>query len=232
MRRLLRLPSPAMTVAVIAVVLALTGTATALVGTNRVFKDDIAANAVGRSETRTGAVKKAELGSDSVGKSEAREDGDPGGGFTGAQINEGALGTVPSANSTNSFGGMTVRRIAPFTLTNGQSQPVATIGQFELAASCTINAANTDIAALTITTNQNNSALDANDIESDFDIGEVRQFAQASVSPTGTPIFDQENDGSAIAPDGTEILGQEFYVGVNVLNQAGRCRYGGTLYVG
>jgi hypothetical protein len=95
MRRLVRMPSPAVIIAFIALVLAGVGTATALPGSNTVQKDDIGPGAeVGRSEIFTGGVAKSEIRRDSVGRSEAREDGDPGGGFRGAQINEGTLGPV------------------------------------------------------------------------------------------------------------------------------------------
>jgi hypothetical protein len=91
-----------MVVAFIALLLALTGTATALRGTNSVFKDDIAPNAVGKSEIRTGGVGKTEAARDSVGKLELREEGEVDGGLTGAHILESSLGTVPQANRANS----------------------------------------------------------------------------------------------------------------------------------
>jgi hypothetical protein len=89
MRRILGRPSPAMVVAFIALVAGMAPTAAALRGHDSVFSDDIA----------NGQVKKQDAGRDSVGKSEAREDSDAGGGFTGQQINEPTLGTVPRAAS-------------------------------------------------------------------------------------------------------------------------------------
>jgi hypothetical protein len=89
MRRIrIRRPSPALIVAFIALMAALAPTATALKGVNLVSSNDII----------TGAVKKSDAGRDSVGISEAREDDDEGGGFTGQQINEDKLGTVPSSS--------------------------------------------------------------------------------------------------------------------------------------
>ena len=41
-----------------------------------------------------------------------------------------------------------------------------------------------------------------------------------------------EASAAAIAPDGTEFLGQELYTGTSVLGQANKCRYGGIVYVG
>jgi hypothetical protein len=92
MKRILGLrPSPALVIALIALFVALGGVSYGLAGSNTVFKDDIVRGAVGKSEARV----------DSIGRSEAREDGDPGGGFTGAQVNEGTLGTVPRAGNAN-----------------------------------------------------------------------------------------------------------------------------------
>ena len=70
------------------------------------------------------------------------------------------------------------------------------------------------------------------DSDGDFDVGETHNFLAVTGNPTGTPALDANEDGTAIAPDGTEILGQGLYVGVNVLAQPGRCRFGGTAYVG
>lgn len=127
---------------------------------------------------------------------------------------------------------MSPRRLSAFTLANGQTQELATIGPFTLTATCLINQANNDIVAVQITTSQNNSALDADDSDADFDIGETYNFLTVTGNPTGTPAIDANEDGTAIAPDGTEILGQGLYVGVNVLNQVSQCRFGGTVYVG
>jgi hypothetical protein len=74
MRRIVRRPSPAMVVAFIALLLALGGTATALRGSNTVFKDDIRRNAVGRSEILTNGVGKSEVRTNGVGKSEILAD--------------------------------------------------------------------------------------------------------------------------------------------------------------
>ncbi len=88
MRRLIpRRPSPAMVVAFIALMAGLAPSAAALKGVNLVSSNDII----------TGAVHKSDAGRDSVGPNEALEDTDPGGGFTGHQIREDKLGTVPTA---------------------------------------------------------------------------------------------------------------------------------------
>lgn len=88
MRRLIsKLPSPAMVVAFVALMAALAPSAAALKGVNLVSSNDII----------RGAVHKSDAGRDSVGPNEALEDTDSGGGFTGQQIKEQTLGTVPTA---------------------------------------------------------------------------------------------------------------------------------------
>ena len=76
-----------MMVAFIALMAALAPSAAALKGVNLVSSNDII----------RGAVHKSDAGRDSVGPNEALEDTDTGGGFTGQQIREEKLGTVPSA---------------------------------------------------------------------------------------------------------------------------------------
>jgi hypothetical protein len=138
--------------------------------------------------------------------------------------------TASTADTANRFGGMTARRIDQFTLVNGGTRTLGTFGPFRLTATCTINLANTDVAEINITTNQNNSAFVGEAIDSDFDVGDTVPYVEASITPTGTPLI-QEDSGAAIAPGGTEILGHQLFAGVNILNQPGRCRFGGVLFV-
>jgi hypothetical protein len=97
MRRFVRPPSPALVLALIAMIVALSASAGALPGRDTIFRDDIRKDAVGASEIVAGGVGKPELREDSVGLSELREEGDPDGGLTGAHIVESSLGTVPRA---------------------------------------------------------------------------------------------------------------------------------------
>jgi hypothetical protein len=93
---LARRPSPAMAVAFVALLAALSGTAVALPGTNtvdsgdikngQVKNKDIRNNAVTGGKVKDGAVKSADVGDDSL---------------TGTDINESTLGQVPSANAAN-----------------------------------------------------------------------------------------------------------------------------------
>ena len=87
------------------------------------------------------------------------------------------------------------------------------------------------VAEIVLQTNQNGSAIDGADPDATFDIGETAALVRAQAA-AGTPAFSQAASGAAIAPDGTEILGQELYAGASVVGQASKCRFGGALYVG
>jgi hypothetical protein len=78
-----RRPSPAMIVALIALVCALTGTAWAALGKNSVGSKQLKKNAVVTAKIKKGAVTGAKVKKDTL---------------TGTQINEAKLGTVPNAN--------------------------------------------------------------------------------------------------------------------------------------
>ena len=242
MERILRYrPSPAIVVALIALVFA-TGGVSYGVATGSVDSRELKNNTVRTKDIRNGHVRTVDVRNNDLRGADILD-----GTLTGNDINEGTLGTVPNADnatkansastatnadSAASFAGLSPRRFEPFTLSNGQTQVLATIGPFTLIATCLINQANVDTVAVRITTSQSNSALDADEGFPDFDVGDTHDFLAASGAPTGTPGFDANEDGTAIAPDGTEILGQGLYVGVNVLNQVGQCRFGGTVYVG
>jgi hypothetical protein len=81
-----RHPSPAMVVAFVALLAALSGTAIALPGTNTIRSKDIKTSNVRGSDIRTGAVRSGDVGDDSL---------------TGADIAESSLGKVPSAASAD-----------------------------------------------------------------------------------------------------------------------------------
>jgi hypothetical protein len=97
MHRFSRRPSPAMAVAFIALVAALSGTAAALPGRNTVDSGDIKRGAVKRSDIGRNAVNGGKVQNGSLSGADARNDS-----LTGADINESTLGQVPSANQANS----------------------------------------------------------------------------------------------------------------------------------
>jgi hypothetical protein len=107
MRRLFaRRPKPAMVVAFIALVAALSGTAVALPGKNTVDSGDIKKGAVKSGDIARGAVTNSKVRNGTLTGGKLRNGTITGlkvGGdtLTGANINESTLGQVPSANTAN-----------------------------------------------------------------------------------------------------------------------------------
>jgi hypothetical protein len=92
-----RKPSPAMAVAFIALLAALSGTAVALPGKNTVDSGDLKKNAVKTRDIARNAVTTPKIRNGAVNSRKVRNNS-----LTGTDINEGSLGQVPSANSANS----------------------------------------------------------------------------------------------------------------------------------
>src|SRR5688572_3173573 len=93
---LARRPSPAMAVAFVALLAALSGTAIALPGTNTVDSGDIKRGAVKGKDIGRNAVTGGKVKNSSLGGADVKTDS-----LTGLDINESTLGQVPSANSAN-----------------------------------------------------------------------------------------------------------------------------------
>jgi hypothetical protein len=227
MKRILRRrPSPALVMSAIALFLALGGTAYALTITGANVKNGSLTGADIRNRSLTDddlhgrSIKGTLMIKDSVGLNAVKEEG----------LDASKFKKVKSAESADAIGGATAQRIDAFTLNVNESRGVANIGPLVLTARCRTEGPN-QIAEIVIQTNQNDSAVEGATKDTDFDIGESVALVQAQAA-TGTPAFDQETAGAAIAPDGTEILGQEMYAGVSVLGQANVCRFGGLLSVG
>jgi hypothetical protein len=97
MRRLTdRRPTPAMAVAFVALLAALSGTAIALPGTNTVDSGDIKNNTIRSRDIRNNDVRTQDIRNGTVSGTDVRDDS-----LTGADILESSLGTVPSATSAN-----------------------------------------------------------------------------------------------------------------------------------
>jgi hypothetical protein len=208
MRSILRRPSPAMVVAFIALLLALTGTATALRGTNSVFKDDIAPNSVGKSEIRTGSVGKTEAARDSVGKLELREEGEVDGGLTGAHIVESSLATVPrasratSANSASSANSLSSQRKLNYRAPQATGPvPIFAAGGLTLRASC----GGGGVLTVTATTSVDNAALQSWGTTS-ADINDDNFLT----SETHTLSADDEERGTVYHTPGGTVIAIQF----------------------
>jgi hypothetical protein len=100
MRRFIPLrPSPAMAVAFLALLAALSGTATALQGTNTVDSGDIRNGQVKGKDIGRNAVTGRKIKNGAVGSADVKNDA-----LTGADVNEATLGQVPSAANAGSAG--------------------------------------------------------------------------------------------------------------------------------
>jgi hypothetical protein len=218
-KRFVRLPSPAMVVAGLALFASLGGVSYGL-----------ATGSIDGREILDGSIRNPDFKNGTLRGQEAKRDGFGGGAIKEQTLDPVKIGKVRTASSAETFGGMAARRIDGFALANDQSRGVLTEGPFIVTARCRTDAGN-QIAELVIQTNSNDTAVDGAEKDTDFDVGETAQLV-AATAPTGTPAFDQESAGAAIAGDGTELLGQELYAGVGVLGQLGQCRFGGVIYAG
>jgi hypothetical protein len=216
----LRRPSPALVIAVIALVIALGGGAYAAL---RIGSKQIVNNSVRSKDVRNRTLTGRDLAFDSLG---------------GRQIDEPRLGRVPRAANAQSLEGRRRFNVAPFTLTNGQAREVMREGPFVLNARCRIGIAtidgDRDIAEVLIASSGANAAFDAADTGA---LGpgtpdEDRVFVNAVALP-GEVVVDSLQDALALAPDGTEeIVDASLYAAVNALGQPGVCRFGGYVDLG
>lgn len=213
-----RRPSAALVLACIALFVALGGGAYA-----------VSKASINGKKIKKGTITSKQIKDKSVAGKDLQDDT-----VTGTQIKEDSLGQVPSAGDSAKLAGVEGVRVQPFTLTNGQSQQILQRGAFTLTATCSINEAGTDFARVLISTTVDNAAFDGADSATDLDIGTPatnREFADAS-NTTGSPTIDQESDGMAIAPDGSEILGTEAFAAVNLPQDGvGVCKFGGLYFV-
>jgi hypothetical protein len=114
MRRFTRQPSPAMAVAFIALLAALSGTAVALPGTNTVDSRDIINGQVKRGDIGSNAVTSGKVRNGTLGGADTRNDS-----LTGLDIDESTLGQVPSATSANTASSATTAATANSVAPNG-----------------------------------------------------------------------------------------------------------------
>jgi hypothetical protein len=237
MSRILRLrPSPAMVVALLALCVALAGTASALPGRNRVKRDDIARNAVRSSDITRNAIRNRHIRARQVTRSKiARRSvnstlvGDDA--LLGSNILESSLSKVPDADKLDGKDSSEYAlgsKLTAFTLGDGETRQVAKQGPLTLTAHCDTGA--TDTAEVLVATTQDNAAFSGQFTNADLDSGTPagsRVFTSGVNGSSGTPAFGK-GEGYAIAPDGSRI-GASLFAGVNVLGQAGRCVFGGDL---
>lgn len=121
-----RIPSPAMVIAVIALVAGVAGSAIALPGRNSVDSNDLRRSTVATKNLKPNAVKSGKIAQNTV---------------NGGDINESSLGTVPRAASVNGIVDFNQR------LTFGQDVQLAANGAVSIRARCVQNGTIAAVAA-------------------------------------------------------------------------------------
>ena len=195
-----RRPSPALIVAIVALVAALAGSAIALPGKNTVQSNDIKKNAIKSKHVKKDALK-------------------------GVDINESKLGTVPSAERANSAGAVdtvqtfNVRAVATETadIADAAVVPLASKGALSLYGKCSHDAGTTE-GEVYIQTTQNGAifesrsgdTLEGGDASTDFlntDTDETDRGIDDGSTTVADITYDDEEPFFATAPDGTGIHG-------------------------
>ena len=217
-----RRPSPAIVVAVLALVAAVAGTA-------------IAADPVATSSKLT--KKKVKKTAKKVANKQITKRA------PGLSVaNAATLDGHPPADFLSSA------RVQQFdvTLNGGESRELLKAGPLTFTGTCTQNGTdnngtpNQDFFQIVISTSQNGAVFDGNDAKRGENAGDFLDtntpaadsvFFEDSV-PTGTVTFDaQEDDGAALAPDGTKVFGSGDQVAVANNQFGGVCRAYGNFFV-
>ena len=225
MRRIMRRrPSPALIIATVALFAALGGTAYALTITGANVPDNALSGTdirdVKGGDIRNYSVTGKDIGKDSLGRVPIKEE----------RLESGKIGEVKLATEAKGFAGITPKRFEAFSLDTNGTRELLRAGPLVLTARCRVDGPN-QIAEVVVQTNSNGVAVDGAQKDANLLTGETAVFVNAT-APLGTPQIDQESSGVAIAADGTEVLGQDFYAATSVLGQANKCRFGGVLYTG
>ena len=159
----------------------------------------------------------------------------------GSATNATSAGTAASAGNADTLDGKdsssfltrgTLVDLPRFTLADGQTRDIFVNGPLRYTARCTIDAGGVDRAEILISTTQNHSAFDADDITPNLlaNSPESRRMYVYAEAPTGRPEFRAEDDGTAIAPGG-EVRSTVWWIGVNLFNTTGGCHFGGFAMV-
>jgi hypothetical protein len=225
MKRILRRrPSPAVAVSFVALFVALGGSAYALtitganIKTNSVTGTDL--RDIKGGDIRNYSITGKDIKKDGLGRVPIKEE----------RLDASKLGKVKNAGEADSVAGVASRRFDAFTLDTNGTRELLRQGPLVLTARCRIQGGD-QVAEVTVQTSQNGAAVDGIQNDPQLNVGETAQLARAS-APLGTPAFEQAGDGTAIAQDGTEIIGQELYTGTSVIGQGNKCRFGGVVYIG
>jgi hypothetical protein len=153
-----RRPTPAMVIAFIALLAALSGTALALPGRNTVDSGDLRKGAVKKPDIGRNAVNGSKVGKNSLTGADVR--GLKGAdvtdeSLTGNDVSESTLGKVPSAAAADTAGAVnTVILFGPISLNEGQQAALFAHGPLSAVARCQDDAAATELNVIVASTEE------------------------------------------------------------------------------
>lgn len=218
-----RRPSPALVISVLALFVAIGGSA-------------YAASKVGTKDIRAGAITTAKIKNEAVTGPKIRKDA-----VTGDRILESTLGTVPTAtdatnavnatNATSAVNAINAQHAANFDrfytsglrkASEGQTIPLGAIGPFTFVGKCEVVSPGNLNAATYILTSQPNSFMYSTEGQifnkADFQPGTEARLGLdvANTTPEWQAANGYESDWSAASPDGSLLLAGFANVGVHV----------------
>jgi hypothetical protein len=205
-----RKPSPALVVAIVALVAALGGGAYAA---SRIDTNDIADQAVTNQKIAKKTIKNSRVAA---------------GGLKGSAIDESTLGPVPSVEGRTPF----AVRLGP-----GETVPLATNGAITVSAFCSINPGAEDIVVLVATTTQPGAVMEGRDNHrgnggnflDPTTPGPDSELLLNSTASGQANVRNDVDEGFVLGPDGLgfRIAGDSATLGLNYLGSP--CIAAGTL---
>jgi hypothetical protein len=205
-----RRPSPALIVAIVALVAALGGGAYAA---SRIGTDDIASQAVTNQKIAKQTIKNSRVAPD---------------GLKGSAIDESTLGAVPAVEGRIPF----AVRVAP-----GETVPLATNGVVSVSAFCAADTGGEDVVVLVASTSQAGAVMEGRDnhrgnggnfLEPTTPGPESELLSNSAATGT-TNVRNDVDEGFVLGPDGLglRIAGDAATLGLNYLGSP--CIAAGTL---
>lgn len=213
-----RRPSPALLISLLALFVALGGSAYAA--------NQLAKNSVGSKQLKSNAVTAAKIKKNAVTTAKVKDNA-----ITGAKINEGSLGPVPNANNannaTNAANAANFSRFFTSGLKKasiGQTVPLLTVGPFTITGKCSDKGGGLIQARQWLTTTQVGSSMysagDTSNYEANFNPGEEIEIGLDTYN--NNPYVGWEDAGDAYtgfhaaSADGATLLEGDAVSGVLV----------------
>jgi hypothetical protein len=210
-RHLMRRPSPAMAVALIALFVALGGSSWAAlrIGSGQIVNNSVRSKDLRNNDVRGKDVRRSTLGGSDVKNSSLSGVDVIGNGLTGSDIAESSLGVVPAAANAVRAGSVSGLRNSRQVVAadDGTDVPILSAGGFQFLLHCNLGAGNGSRIVIRNVSAGDDSMLDDNlngDADPDFNEDEENSV---NYSVTGTDGI--ENSAfSAVGSRGSAIHGQ------------------------